>query len=212
MDIDELRPGLWRWTAPHPEWQPESTGWGPDVASVAVTGAELVLIDPLVPAGDDRASFWAALDRDVAADGPPHVLLTVPWHRRSTAEILDRYGDRRLWLYEAGEREGLEPTDTFAWGDELPGGLRAFDGHWFHEAIFWLADHRALVPGDVLLGAPDGGVRTCPDSWLPEGMTQAELRGALRPLLDLPVELVLPSHGDPVLEGGHDALARALEA
>jgi hypothetical protein len=32
------------------------------------------------------------------------------------------------------------------------------------------------------------------------------------PLLDLPVELVLPAHGDPVLEHGREALARALEA
>jgi hypothetical protein len=41
-------------------------------------------------------------------------------------------------------------------------------------------------------------------------MRQPELRAALRPLLDLPVELVLVSHGTPVLSGGRDAIARAL--
>ena len=212
MDVDELRPGLWRWTARHPDWRPEYTGWGPEVGCVAVTGAELVLIDPLVPEGDERERFFRALDRDVAVHGSPNVLLAVPWHRRSTEEIVARYPGTRVWLFEAAEGDDVEPTDTFTWGDELPGGVRAYDGHWFNEAVFWLPEQRALVTGDSVLGSGDGGVRTCPDSWLPEGMTQAELREALRPLLDLPVELVLPSHGEPVLEGAHAALARALAA
>ena len=211
MDVRELRSGLWRWTARHPEWRPEYTGWGPDVGSVALTGTALVLIDPLVPEGDDRDRFWQALDRDVAAHGAPHVLLTLPWHSRSTDDIAARYGGTRVWLSERAEGDDVQPTDTFAFGDELPAGVRAYDGYWFNETVFWLPDQRALVTGDALLGTSDGGIRTCPDSWLPEGMTQAELRGALRPLLELPIELVLPAHGDPVLAGGREALARALE-
>jgi hypothetical protein len=38
------------------------------------------------------------------------------------------------------------------------------------------------------------------------------MRAALRPLLDLPIELILVSHGEPVLAGGREALARALQA
>jgi hypothetical protein len=34
----------------------------------------------------------------------------------------------------------------------------------------------------------------------------------IRPLLDLPIETVLVSHGEPVLGGGRKALARALES
>jgi hypothetical protein len=34
----------------------------------------------------------------------------------------------------------------------------------------------------------------------------------LRPLLDLPVEMVLVSHGEPVLRDGRNALARALKS
>jgi hypothetical protein len=41
-------------------------------------------------------------------------------------------------------------------------------------------------------------------------MRHPELRAALRPLLDLPVELVLVSHGEPVLTNGRDALSDAL--
>jgi hypothetical protein len=64
----------------------------------------------------------------------------------------------------------------------------------------------------VLLGDADGGVRCCPESWLPAGVGHAELRAALAPLLELPVERVLVSHGTPVLEDGHAALSRALAA
>ena len=52
---------------------------------------------------------------------------------------------------------------------------------------------------------PGGGLRVCPQPWLgylPGGLTVAELRDRLRPLLDLPVELVLVSHGEPVLAAG----------
>jgi hypothetical protein len=81
------------------------------------------------------------------------------------------------------------------------------------EKMVWLPGPRALIPGDRLLGGDAGGLRLCPPSWLRylrPGLTQDELRQALRPLLDLPVEMVLVSHGDPVLENGHAALERAL--
>lgn len=71
--------------------------------------------------------------------------------------------------------------------------------------------HRALVAGDVLLGTPEGGIRVCPDSWLSPGVDGSALRSSLRPLLERRVELVLLTHGEPVLTGAVDALARALE-
>ena len=43
-------------------------------------------------------------------------------------------------------------------------------------------------------------------------LRELRLREALRPLLDLPVELVLASHGEPVLADGHAALAHPLDA
>ena len=53
----------------------------------------------------------------------------------------------------------------------------------------------------------------CPDSWLrylKGSIDGAQLRVLLAPLLDLPIERVLTSHGEPVLAGGHDALRHAL--
>jgi glyoxylase-like metal-dependent hydrolase (beta-lactamase superfamily II) len=80
--------------------------------------------------------------------------------------------------------------------------------------MVWLPEHRALIPGDRLLGDERGGLRLPPESWLrylPSGMRHPELREALRPLLDLPVEMVLTSHGPPVLRGGRDAIAATLD-
>ncbi|MDQ3066092.1 MAG: hypothetical protein M3R12_02915 [Actinomycetota bacterium] len=79
------------------------------------------------------------------------------------------------------------------------------------EFMYWLPEVRTLVPGDRLLGDGEGGVRPCPDSWLRylNAMDGTRLRVLLAPLLDLPVERVLCSHGEPVLEQGREALARA---
>ena len=52
-----------------------------------------------------------------------------------------------------------------------------------------------------------------PNELWPELDAEVERSGtALKKLLELPVEVVLPAHGDPVLANGHEALARALAA
>ena len=66
---------------------------------------------------------------------------------------------------------------------------------------------------DRLIGDRARGTRICPSSWLdylPGDDGVEELRVALAPLLELPVEHLLLSHGDPVVGGGRDALAAAL--
>jgi hypothetical protein len=186
MKVDEIVPGLWRWTAAHPEWK-EGDDWERDVGCVyyEAPGAT-VLIDPLVP--EERERFLEALDRDVERRGlPVAVLLTVPWHVRSFAELAERY----------------------AAGDEAPAGVEPFVVAEVDETLWWLPEHATLVAGDVLIGA-GGGIEVCSDSWLDERSSHTSIRAALRPLLDLPLERVIVSHGEPVLEDGRGALARAL--
>ena len=79
------------------------------------------------------------------------------------------------------------------------------------ETLFWLPGVATLVAGDRLIGDGEGGVLVCPESWL-RGVRadRADVAGLLRPLLELPIERVLVSHGEPVLHGGHAALARAI--
>jgi glyoxylase-like metal-dependent hydrolase (beta-lactamase superfamily II) len=84
------------------------------------------------------------------------------------------------------------------------------------EVVYWLPEQQAVVVGDVLLGAgakpraTSDPLRLCPERWLGPRATLDELRTSLQPLLELPVEQVLVSHGAPVLSGGHAALAAVL--
>jgi glyoxylase-like metal-dependent hydrolase (beta-lactamase superfamily II) len=199
--------GLWRWTGWHEEWRQE-------VGSVyAESGDGICLIDPLVPP-EDPVHFWRALDRDVTrVGGPVHVLVTVYWHTRHAAAMVERYG-ARVWAASRGRsavaRRAGTVTDPFRPGDRLPGGLVAYRTARANEVVYHLPEHRALVAGDVVLGATEGGLRLCPEGWLPSGTGHAELRASLLPLLELDLERVLVSHGEPVLEGGSTALASLL--
>jgi hypothetical protein len=195
----ELAPGLHRWTARHPDADPNPdpgspADWGPDVGCVAYQGpSHLVLIDALVP--DDRPDVRDALSelyRRRGGRSQVAILTTLKFHRRSRDELL-----RHFFVELERNPEGVEKVPIRGAG----------------ETMMWIPEHRALVPGDRLLGDDAGGLRLCPESWLrylPSGMRHPELREALRPLLDLPVEMVLVSHGEPVLSGGRDAIARAL--
>lgn len=209
MDVVRVAEGLWRWTAYHGEWHDH-------VGCVYYEAPDaIVLIDPLVPVEQTEAArFWKALDRDVEqANVPVHVLVTVFWHVRSSEEVVQRY-DGRLHVPRraraAVERRTNAVTDLFRPGDLLPGGVEAFESGRATEVVYWIPAHRALVPGDVILGAGDGRLRLCPESWLPAGSGHARLRRALQPLLDLPVERVLVSHGEPVIVDARARLAAAL--
>jgi glyoxylase-like metal-dependent hydrolase (beta-lactamase superfamily II) len=189
--VQEVAPGLWRWAGLHPDWQPSDAGpegWDQEVGCVYYEAPDaVVLVDPLAPP-EDEERFWAALDRDVERAGKPvRILLTVSWHGRSAEAVAKRYG---------------AATDG-----PLPASVEAHAAAAGEETAYWLPKHGALVFGDVVLGV-EGGVRLCPESWL-DG-TLAQLRDELLPLLELPVERLLVSHGEPVLADGRAALERAL--
>jgi glyoxylase-like metal-dependent hydrolase (beta-lactamase superfamily II) len=200
---EEACPGIWRWTAPHEEWKKE-------VASFAVEAAsELVLIDPLL-VGD----HWEQLD-EAAVDRQLHVLLTIHWHARSAADVAARKRDARVWAHSrnrAAVARRSPVTDVFRSGEQLPAGLVAMEARPRSEVLFWEPRSRALIAGDALLGDGErgAGLHTCPASWLPQPNSLADLRSALEPALDLPVEVVLPSHGAPVLKGAKRELERAI--
>jgi hypothetical protein len=187
--IEEVAPGLKRWAGPHPEFDPVAGGLDAsyaDVASVLFHGdGALVLIDPLV-----SAELWPALDAEVRRSRQPVVVLTtISFHERNRDDVARRYGAR-------------------VGGDVA--GVRAFSADRGDEHAFWLEGPRALVFGDAVLGDQAGGLRLTP--WARDAAGLERTRQALRPLLELPVEIVLTAHGDPVLADGREALARALAA
>src|SRR5262249_33535102 len=102
LEVTQIADGLWRWTAPHPEWTPEKDkpgGWGRMVGAVyyeprAGEAEALSLIEPLAPpAGSAEAvKFWSALDRDVERAGLPVVIFVANgYHAREAVEFQRRY-------------------------------------------------------------------------------------------------------------------------
>ena len=95
-------------------------------------------------------------------------------------------------------------------GDPLLGGVEAFATVLAGEIVLWLPEQRALVTADVIVATQMGDLCLMPDSWLEEGVTHELDRDALLPVLELPIDMVLVPHGEPVLEDGRAALAVAL--
>jgi glyoxylase-like metal-dependent hydrolase (beta-lactamase superfamily II) len=71
--------------------------------------------------------------------------------------------------------------------------------------VLWIEGRRAVVSGDTL--ADFGRGFEMPREWLRKGVTREQVPEGLRPLLGLPVEVVLPAHGTPT---DRAALERAL--
>jgi glyoxylase-like metal-dependent hydrolase (beta-lactamase superfamily II) len=103
------------------------------------------------------------------------------------------------WLVERGD------GSFFAAGDRLPLGIEVFEGRERNDVALWIPDRRAVVVGDTIADFGDG-FRIQPE-WLKGGVTREQVAARLRPLLELPVEHVLPAHGAPT---DRSALERAL--
>jgi glyoxylase-like metal-dependent hydrolase (beta-lactamase superfamily II) len=193
--VRELQPGLWHWQSPHPEW-PEGAVWPREVSSYALDdGARLLLFDPLAVPDE-----LLGLDREVA------VVLTAPWHERDAQslgvpvhappadtqqDLMDKYG------LTADQAAGGSP-DLRWLGDarlDLPAEFDVFPGREHNDVVLWIESRRVIVAGDSLVDFGRG--LEIPRVWLREGVTQEQVAEALRPLLELPVELVLPAHGAP---------------
>jgi len=217
--VRELRAGIWHWQAPHPEWSADAA-WPQEVSSYALDdGARLLLFDPLAVPEEILA---------LAADREPIVVLTAPWHERGTKILVERFG---LPVYtpppdtaedlmqkfgitaeQAGDgspdlrwlKENGGDADTYLGGDSLSLGIEAFEGREHNDLVLWVGSAGAVISGDTLV---DFGRGFQVADWLRAGVTREEVKGRLRPLLERPVELVLPTHGAPT---DRTALERAL--
>ena len=191
MEAARIAEGLWRWTAPHPNWEnwPDHEREAREVGCVYYEARDTtVLVDPLVPAGEEEA-FFRHLDADVGRRGLPVViLLTAEWHRRSADELAARY-DARIG---GPSPEGVE---------EIP-----IEGADERQVAYFIRPHAALVVAEIFGVDVEGElyVGRSPALERPE-----ELEASLARLMELPVEWLLVSHGEPVLD---DAKARMEQA
>ena len=195
----EVQKGVWHWQAPHPDWTPEqgdAYGWGPEVSSYAIDdGKRLLLIDP--------QALPSEID-ELAASRETAIVLTCAWHERDARSLVERL-DAAAFVPQPEEGDAIEGRQPFSAGDRLPVGVEAFPGKDVNDLVLWIESRRALVAGDTLIDRGRG--LELADTWLPEGVTREQVLEVLRPLLELPVELVLPTHGPPT---DRAALERAL--
>jgi glyoxylase-like metal-dependent hydrolase (beta-lactamase superfamily II) len=175
---------------------------GPLVSSYASDdGARLVLFDPLAPPAQIEK---LGEERDTA------IVLTCPWHRRDAGALANRYG-APLYVPPPDEGDPSPVAGTvFQEGDRLPVGVEAFPGMEPNDLVLWAESHRALVAGDTLQDRGDG-LRFLGDlaNNVPaeRGVAAEQILEAMQPLLALPVEIVLLTHGAPA---DRAALERAL--
>src|SRR3954447_3034545 len=207
----ELRPGLWHWQARHPEWR-ETEPWNPEVSSYATdAGEQLLLFDPIAPPSEIEK---------LVPERKTAIVLTAPWHERDSRSLVERFGipvytplpDTAEYLMETfnltaeqvGEgspdvawlvREGIGEAHPYTAGDRLDVGVLAFPGQKPNDVVLWVESHHAVIAGDTL---PDfGSGLAINPRWLGPDVTLERVQEGLRPLLDLPVEHMLATHGGP---------------
>ena len=190
--VDEIVPGVRHWRALRQTI-------GSEVSSYYLS-EERVAIDPMLP--PERPEWFR----------PEHVILTCRHHDREAWEL-----GCPVWVVAQGahEVEGRGEIRTFEWGDELPGGAVAHEVGALSpdETALHLPAHRALAVGDGLIRwEPDGPLSFVPDRFMDDASRDtAGLRAAYERLLALDWDLLLLTHGNPVVGGAKEQLRTFLE-
>ena len=198
--MQELVPGVYHWTAVHPNIKVE-------VSSYFVREAG-TLIDPMVP--PEGIEFFDGPRR------PQRVVLTNRHHLRDSERFASAYRIPIL-CHEAGlwDFKGGEGVKGFDWGAELGTGVTALE-------VGAITPEEAALRidvGDGLLALADavmrygGKLAFVGDEHLgddPDAVKRA-IRDSYGRLLDERFDALLPAHGDPIVGGGKDELRRFVE-
>jgi glyoxylase-like metal-dependent hydrolase (beta-lactamase superfamily II) len=192
--VDEIAPGIWHWTAPHPRiGQDVSSYYLPDLA---------LLLDPLTP-----PEVIARLEEI----GPPkHILLTNRHHYRSCPELVERFGCT-VQAPQAGmhEFEDDDPVEPYDFGDELLDGavqVHEVGGISPDESALFIPSVSALAVADGVINY--GGLRFVPDNLFDDAENdQRELKEAYSRLAsELNFDVLLPAHGEPITSEARERL------
>jgi glyoxylase-like metal-dependent hydrolase (beta-lactamase superfamily II) len=167
-------------------------------------GERLLIFDPLaVPSEIEK----------LAVDSNAVVVLTCPWHERDAQRLVERLsapvftpppdeGTSDLAWLVGGDRSDAH---FYSAGHPLPIGVDALPGRLPNDVVLWMESRRAVIAGDTLVDFGQG--LEIAVEWIPEGVTREQVAEGLRSLLELPVEVVLATHGGPTDKA---ALERAL--
>lgn len=196
--MQEIVPGIFRWTARHPRIEAEVSSH-----LVARSGT---LIDPLLP----ENGLEALAGRDVQ-----RVVLSCRHHLRDAEKVSGEFGCPIL-AHEAGlhEFESGPSVEGFAFGDRLAEDVTALE-------------MGAIAPDDTALRIESGGGALLfadalinygkpgfvPDNLIgddPEGV-KGQIRARAHDLLSESFEHLLFAHGEPRLGDGREALRELAE-
>jgi glyoxylase-like metal-dependent hydrolase (beta-lactamase superfamily II) len=197
----EIAPGLFHWSAFHPEQKV--------VVSSYYVGSARVLVDPMVP--DDGLAWFESR-------APEHVLLTNRYHSRGSAAFAEAFGCPVL-CHKAGlehVRERVAAAEPFEHGAVLAGGIEALavPGEMQDEtALLVLSAGGGLTFADILIREGDGPLGYAPDGWYGDDPEPAKARvvEAGRALLARDFRHLLLTHGEPLVDEGKEALRAFLE-
>jgi hypothetical protein len=191
--MQELAPGLWHWTA-----RRESIG--ADVSSYYLA-AERVLIDPMAP---PEGLEW--FERHGA---PEHLLLSCRHHDRDAWRLREAFGATVHCIRNGlGELAGRGPVEPFDFGDELPGGVKAYEAGAIcpDDTALHIPAHSALSVADGVINY--GGLGFVPDEHLGdvEATKRAIRESYARIAAEAEFDNLLVAHGEPVVGGAREAL------
>jgi hypothetical protein len=198
--MDEILPGVRRWTAVHPKIGIEvSSHWIPESRAV---------IDPLLPPDEGLEPF---------GERPPdRVLLSNRHHLRDAERFAERFGCTiecsRSGLHEF---EGGPDVAGFEFESEVAPGIEALEVGAIcpDEAALLIRDASALLIADGIVHYGDE-LDFVPDHLLgddPEAVKRG-LKESYARLLDRDFDNLLFAHGDPIVGGGKAALRRFTES
>ncbi len=195
--MDEVLPNVFHWTRVHENLRAP-------VHSYYVAD-RLLLIDPMEP--EDGLDAVA----DLGDGAPERIVLTVRHHLRHAERFAERFGCD-IVAHEAGLHEfaGGPEVKGFAFGEEVAPGVMALElGVLTPEdtVLHIHAGRHGLHFGDGLI-RHDGAIGFVPDGLMgddPQAVKERTLE-RLRALLQEDFDALLFAHGEPLPQGGRDAL------
>ena len=192
--MNEITPGIVHWKAKHPKI-------GAEVSSYYLP-AERVLIDPMKP---EEGLDW------FRENGPPeHILLSNRHHDRDSQAFVAAFGCKvhasRPGMHEFSDDQQVEPFD---FGDELPGGVKAYEAGAIcpDDTALHIPAHSALAVADGVINY--GGLGFVPEEHLGDDVDA--LKQAIRDsygkiAAEVEFDNLLVAHGEPVVGGAREQL------
>ncbi len=190
---EEVAPGLWTWSISN-----SNIGGHTSTSQAVLTREGCLLIDPVRL--DDAA--LAGLPRPLAT------LLTSRGHQRAAWRYRQELG-AEVWLPEDASAADEQPDHTYADGQSLPGGLRAFrtpGPEWPHYSFLYEGDPGVLFCSDLVSSDADG-LRFINPAFHED---PAATRASVEHLLGLPFGILCFAHGAPVVDDPKAALRTLL--